>query len=541
MQTEQISTEQLLLEIQKLRQEVKDLKRDKADLQILLEAIATQTDSIEVQLQKSHQKLQGESVERQRTEAILQAFAAQLQSIVAIVTREKADLEILLETIIEHGDTVVDLLYDQAEESIRNSESRLKKFLEAVPVGVGILDAMGKPYYGNQRAKQLLFQAGESSAPAEDLAAAYQIYIAGTAQLYPNDQLPGVRALRGESASADNLEIHQGDKIIPIEFWETPIFDEKGNVVYAIVAFQDITERKKAAAESKNFTHKLYQLNQAYERFVPRQFLQLLNKNSIVDVQLGDQVQKEMSVLFSDIRDFTTLSETMTPEDNFKFINAYLSRMEPAIAENKGFIDKYIGDAIMALFSGGADDAVKAGISMLKRLSEYNQHRANYGYLPIQIGIGINTGSLMLGTIGGSSRMESTVISDAVNLASRLEGLTKNYGVSLLISHHTFLQLQDSNQYSYRIIDRVKVNGKSAAVSVYEVFDADRPDIYEGKSVTKKEFEQAVLLYNLGSFSDAAQLFQKCLHQNSLDKVTKIYLARCQEIKDSSLKKGIFY
>ncbi|HAA33523.1 MAG TPA: adenylate cyclase, partial [Cyanobacteria bacterium UBA8553] len=153
----------------------------------------------------------------------------------------------------------------------------------------------------------------------------------------------------------------------------------------------------------------------------------------------------------------------------------------------------------------------------------------------------INTGSLMLGTIGGSSRMETTVISDAVNLASRLEGLTKNYGVSLLISHHTFLQLQDSNQYSYRIIDRVKVNGKSAAVSVYEVFDAEQPDIYEGKSVTKQEFEQAVLLYNLGSFSEAAQLFQKCLHQNPMDKVAKIYLSRCQEIKDSSLKKGIFY
>ena len=541
MQIEQISTEQLLLEIQTLRQEVKDLKRDKADLQILLEAIATQTGSTEVPLQTPNKQRQDKKVERQCAEAVQQAFAAQIQSILETLTREKADLEILLETIIDHGDTVVDLLYDQAEESVRHSESRLRKFLEAVPVGVGILDATGKPYYGNQRAKQLLFQADEPSAPTEDLAAAYQIYLAGTNELYPNDQLPGVRALRGESASADDLEIHQGDKIIPVECWETPIFDEKGNIVYAIVAFQDITERKKAAAENRNFTHELYQLNQAYERFVPRQFLQLLNKKSIVDVQLGDQVQKEMSVLFSDIRDFTTFSESMTPEDNFKFINAYLSRMEPAIAENQGFIDKYIGDGIMALFSGGADDALKAGISMLKRLSEYNQYRAKYDYLPIQIGIGINTGSLMLGTIGGSSRMETTVISDAVNLASRLEGLTKNYGVSLLISHHTFLQLQDSNQYSYRIIDRVKVNGKSAAVSVYEVFDAEQPDIYEGKSVTKQEFEQAVLLYNLGSFSEAAQLFQKCLHQNPMDKVAKIYLSRCQEIKDSSLKKGVFY
>ncbi len=103
----------------------------------------------------------------------------------------------------------------------------------------------------------------------------------------------------------------------------------------------------------------------AYERFVPNQFLQLLENESIVDVKLGDRVQLEMSILFSDIRDFTTLSEGMTPEDNFKFINAYLSRMESAILDNNGFIDKYIGDAIMALFGGDADNAIKGGIGIL--------------------------------------------------------------------------------------------------------------------------------------------------------------------------------
>ncbi|EDN70084.1 sensory box sensor histidine kinase/response regulator [Beggiatoa sp. PS] len=119
----------------------------------------------------------------------------------------------------------------------------------------------------------------------------------------------------------------------------------------------------------------LSKLNLAYSRFVPRQFLQFLNKESIVDVQLGDQVQKNMSILFSDIRSFTTLSEKMTPEENFKFINAYLSHMEPVIIEHNGFIDKYIGDAVMALFSGGADDALKAGIDMLFQLKKYNEQR----------------------------------------------------------------------------------------------------------------------------------------------------------------------
>ncbi|MGC1394487.1 MAG: AAA family ATPase [Coleofasciculaceae cyanobacterium] len=283
--------------------------------------------------------------------------------------------------------------------------------------------------------------------------------------------------------------------------------------------------------EVKESESKLTQFNEALSRFVPGQFLQALEKESIVDVKLGDSVQKEMSVLFSDIRDFTTLSESMTPEDNFKFINAYLSRMEPAIIAHQGFIDKYIGDATMALFSGSADDAVRAGIAMLHELSKYNQHRLNSGYKSIQIGIGINTGSLMLGTVGGQNRMDSTVISDAVNLASRIEGLTKKYGASLLISHHTFTQLEDMNQYAFRIIDRVHVKGKSTEVSVYEVFDADPPNVREAKLSTKTAFEQALLLYNLHLFQEAAIRFAEVLSLNSEDRAAQIYLDRCQEIK----------
>ncbi|MDY6940884.1 MAG: CBS domain-containing protein, partial [Cyanobacteriota bacterium] len=210
---------------------------------------------------------------------------------------------------------------------------------------------------------------------------------------------------------------------------------------------------------------RLYKLNQAYERFVPRQFLQLLHKRSIIDVELGDRVQEKMSILFCDIRSFTSLSEKMTPEDNFRFINAYLSRMEPAILDNGGFIDKYLGDAIMALFGRNADDAVQAGIAMLDTLNRYNQTRQHPDRPPIRIGIGINTGDLMLGTVGGRTRMDGTVISDAVNLASRLEGLTKNYGVSLLISDRTFLAMKDRSDCDLRLIDRVQVKGKSEMVS----------------------------------------------------------------------------
>ncbi|MEW6494941.1 MAG: adenylate/guanylate cyclase domain-containing protein, partial [Cyanobacteriota bacterium] len=275
------------------------------------------------------------------------------------------------------------------------------------------------------------------------------------------------------------------------------------------------------------------ELNKAYFRFVPRQFLQFLEKESIVEVGLGDQVQKEMSVLFADIRDFTSMSEKMTPVENFQFINSYLSRMEPAIIENHGFIDKYIGDGIMALFGDSADDAVKAGIAMRLQLAKYNQSRLQKGYDPIRIGIGINTGSLMLGTVGGHSRMDGTVISDTVNLASRIEGLTKDYKVSLLISQQTFERLQNPDRYAVRTIGQAQVKGKSAAVTIYEVFDADDAEIREGKLVTKPEFEEALLLYKQGAFIHAAQQFKDVLSINPKDTISQIYLERCQGVIQS--------
>lgn len=529
MHIQKISTEWFISEIEKLRQQLADLKQDNIDLEILLETTLTHANAIEIQLHQSNEQLQAEIIERQRNEARLQTLTRQLQYFLEQANKDKEDLEIILETTTEHGDFVGNLLQNQADETRRESEINLAQFLEAVPVGVRVLNANGQPYYGNRIANQILGKKGVSSITYEELTKVCQIFIAGTNQRYPIDKFPGACALKGESTSVDDLELRKGEQVIFLEAWGTPIFDEKGNIAYAIVAFQDISKRKQSETDRQNFTTELFNINEALSRFVPRQFLQFLNKESIVDVKIGDQVQQEMSVLFADIRNFTGLSEKMTPQENFNFINAYLSRMEPAVIENHGFIDKYIGDEIMALFSGGADNAVKAGISMLKRLTEYNQNREKSGYTSLQIGVGINTGSLMLGTVGGTSRMDSTVISDAVNLASRIEKLTRHYGVSLLITHHTFLQLEDYRQYSFRIIDRLKVRGKSNTVSIYEVFDAELPEIYQKKLETKQEFEQALLLYHLGSFRQSAQLFAHCSYLNPKDTVAQIYGKLCQK------------
>lgn len=412
---------------------------------------------------------------------------------------------------------------------LHENERNLQQILEAIPLGVFVTDAKGKPYYINSRGKQLLGKGLITINNSEQTREFYQIYLAGTEQIYPRDRDPICCALQGKCVNVDDMEIRQDDRTIPIEVWGTPIYDEQGNIAYAIAVFNDISERKLAEAQREIFTAELFQLNQAFSRFVPRQFLQVLEKQSIVDVQVGDAVQQEMSILFSDIREFTNLSEQMTPEQNFKFINSYLSYMEPAIIQHQGFIDKYIGDAIMALFNGSADDALKAGISMLYRLQEYNQNRIKSNDIPINIGVGINTGSLMLGTVGGANRMDGTVISDAVNLAARVESLTKNYGVPLLISHDTYWRLQNPENYALRLIDRVKVKGKSNSVTIYEAFDADKPEIRQGKLATLQTFSQALTLYNLEAFSEAKQLFSNCLQENPYDKVAEIYVKRCQE------------
>ncbi|NJO14175.1 MAG: PAS domain S-box protein [Thioploca sp.] len=295
-----------------------------------------------------------------------------------------------------------------------------------------------------------------------------------------------------------------------------------------LIVIYDITERKQIEEERICFTQELEELNAAYERFVPQQFLSFLNKNSIIEVELGDQVAQEMTVLFSDVRDFTTLSEQMSPQENFHFINSYLSKMEPIISKHHGFIDKYIGDAIMALFPTSADDAVRGSIAMLKKLVEYNQGRHRAGYQPIRIGIGLNSGPLMLGTVGGINRMDSTVISDAVNLASRIEGMSKKYGAALLISEATYSRLGDTTQYAIRIIDRVKAKGKSTPVTIYEVFDHDPPDIIELKMQTRNRFEQGLTHYRQQEFREATLCFNEILRIHNRDKAAQIYLQRCE-------------
>lgn len=269
-------------------------------------------------------------------------------------------------------------------------------------------------------------------------------------------------------------------------------------------------------------------VNAAFGRFVPKEFLSILGHENIVEVQLGEQIMRTMSILFSDIRSFTTLSEGMTPKDNFDFINSYLGRLGPVIRNHRGFIDKYIGDAIMALFPEKADDSVSAAIGMFEELKSYNARRKDLGRPPIKIGVGIHTGNLMLGTVGEAKRMEGTVISDSVNLASRLESLTKKFGVQAIISESTLQGLSDPSSIHSRFLGKVKVKGKTKWVPVYELLDGMEPGIVEKRLASRAVFEQGVQLFFAKHFADAAAYFEKAAQIDPGDIPAKLYLDKSQ-------------
>lgn len=270
-------------------------------------------------------------------------------------------------------------------------------------------------------------------------------------------------------------------------------------------------------------------VTKAYQRFVPPQLLSSLGKDSILDVQLGDQADVEMSILFSDIRSFTSISETMTPAHNFSFVNAYLSRIGPIIRTHEGYIDKFMGDGVMALFQQTPDDAVMAAVAMQQELHRYNATAAEEGRHSFKVGIGVNTGRMMLGTLGEADRMEGSVISDAVNLASRLEGLTKYYSTGVLISQHTH-QALTNGRFCSRQIDLVRVKGKDQPVGIYEIIDADPGVSGELKQATLAEFADAVALYRDQKFSEALAGFDAIVAANPHDGPADLYIQRCRKL-----------
>ncbi|MGI9544886.1 MAG: tetratricopeptide repeat protein [Cyclobacteriaceae bacterium] len=280
----------------------------------------------------------------------------------------------------------------------------------------------------------------------------------------------------------------------------------------------------KAELLARLATHlNLLHINQSYDRFVPKEFFKVLGRDNILDVKIGDQVQENVTVLFSDIRSYTTLAESMTVAENFQLLNGYLSRVVPVINSHHGLIHQFLGDGILALFLKGPENAVSASIDFQLMLAEYNEERLAKGRIPLQVGIGVNTGSLMLGIIGDRKRLGAVVVSDTVNTTSRLEGLTKKFGVSIVVGEDTWSQLPDQKQFRYRRLGKVLVKGKKNAIDIYDFYDGDTAELVRRKDQCKADFERALSLYYDRQFEEALLLFKKVIDINPDDKAALRY------------------
>ena len=257
---------------------------------------------------------------------------------------------------------------------------------------------------------------------------------------------------------------------------------------------------------------------------------QLLEKGSEI---MGGQ-NTEATILFSDIRSFTNITEQLGAQGTVKLLNQYFEIMVECITEQGGILDKFIGDAIMAAFGlpitydDDEDRGLKAAINMINRLWAWNKEREKVGILPLDMGLGLNTDNVVAGNIGSEKRMDYTMIGDGVNLAARLESACKQYNARILISDYTFKKLKGT--YRVRYIDDVIVKGKTEPVGIHEVLDYHNEKTFPNLLEVVNYFNQGREDYKLGNFDKAILSFENCLKANENDKLSHTYINRCKHL-----------
>lgn len=281
----------------------------------------------------------------------------------------------------------------------------------------------------------------------------------------------------------------------------------------------------------------------AFSKYLSNKLVDIIVKNP-ERLKLGGE-KREITVLFSDIRGFTSISERLSPEEIANLLHEYLTPMSEIILENDGLLDKYIGDAIMALFGTPiwmethAIKACEAGLSMMKKLNELNKNWEKAKGLTLRIGIGINSGECIVGNMGSDILFDYTAIGDTVNLASRLEGTTKFYGVKIVVSE--FTASKTDGNFCFREIDLVRVKGKEKPVKIYELL-CRNDEISEKTKTFINHFHSGLNFYRDGKWESAIEYFRKCLEISPEDNPSKLYIERCSKSREMKIEKweGIY-
>ena len=315
-------------------------------------------------------------------------------------------------------------------------------------------------------------------------------------------------------------ELNFGDEKLSVNANVLPLINTEGKKLGAMIMVEDISSEKR--------------MKSTMSRYMDPALAEQMMEGGDSDDFLGGK-STEATILFSDIRSFTTLTESLGAQGTVKMLNEYFTIMVDIITREGGMLDKFIGDAIMAAFGipvthdDDPDRAVRATIAMITELWDYNKVREGRGELPIDHEIGLNTGMIVSGNIGSPKRMDYTMIGDGVNLAARLESACKQYSARILISEFTRAKLKGT--YRMRDIDLVVVKGKTEPVGVVEVLDYHTDETYPNLMDNVNYFNEAVKQYRGANWDKAINNFEEAMKANPSDKLAQTYIDRCELMK----------
>lgn len=403
-------------------------------------------------------------------------------------------------------------------ETIKQQEQLQRDILRSLSNGVISTDPNGQIISANESAKRLLGCDETALLEGEAVTNLIRIERANFRRWINMALNPRSEKDRQQYYPDQTLMPHQGEEQHSVNLAINTIAapDDPAHILGVLVVMDDISDAKR--------------LKSTMYRYMTQELAEQLLENPDAAKMGGDR--KEVSVLFSDIRSYTTLTETLAAEEVVEMLNEYFEVMVDAVFAHKGILDKYIGDAIMAVFGSPLplDDhpwmAVQTAISMRHRLVEFNQKRALNSQAPIKIGIGINSDSVISGNIGSSKRMEFTAIGDGVNLGSRLESTSKLYGTDIVISDSTYKPCAD--RVWARELDFIKVKGKNRPVAIYELVGLKSEPLSDHKHNIIEQYQDARQLYLKRRFADALGLFGKVLEIEPSDQASSLHIDRCR-------------
>jgi adenylate cyclase len=397
-------------------------------------------------------------------------------------------------------------------DDVQNMKNYSESMLESMSNGVITINEDGRIVTCNAAGLQIL-----RISAAEIIRQAAGVFFAG-----PNDwiiekirQVEGV----GKPDIIMDAEVAFGGNRISVNLTILPLVSTAKKKLGSMLIIDDITSEKRVKSTMSRYMD-------------PGLADQILGGGEEI---LGGK-STPATVLFSDIRGFTALTEELGPQGTVSLLNEYFTIMVDCIRQEGGMLDKFIGDAIMAAFGvpiphdDDEDRAVRTAIGMIRALQLWNCRRIANGKRPVGMGIGLNTDTVVSGNIGSPKRMDYTLIGDGVNLASRLEGLCKQYHASILISENTFRRLKGT--YRIREVDRVQVKGKTRSVGVYEVLDYHTEETYANLPEVMNNFRDGLALYRRREWDRAIARFDEALLVNPQEELCRMYIERCTRFRE---------